>query len=231
MSRFLALHSTSVGKKAIMAVTGIVLVGFVIGHMVGNLKLYMPAHGGLPALDHYAEGLRVFGDPFLGEGQFLWLFRIILLGSVGLHIWAAITLKMQSNAARPVGYRKVTHQESTAASRTMIWGGMLLLVFVVFHILHFTTGDIAPGFEFERGAVYANVTGGLSVPWVAAFYVVAMICLGMHLYHGVWSMLQTLGANNPRYNSLLRRLALLVALIVAIGNISFPVAVLTGMVH
>lgn len=231
MSRFLTLRSTSVGKKAIMAVTGIILVGFVIGHMLGNLKLYFPAHGTVPALDHYAEGLRHFGDPFLGPGQFLWIARVILLLAVGLHIWAAVTLKRQSNAARPVGYRKVTHQESTAASRTMIWGGLLLLVFIVFHILHFTTGTVAPGFTFEHGQVYSNVTHGLAVPWVAAFYIVAMVCLGMHLYHGVWSMLRTLGANNPHYNPLLRRLALLVALIVVIGNISFPVAVLTGMVR
>jgi succinate dehydrogenase / fumarate reductase cytochrome b subunit len=230
MRRFLSLHQTTVGKKAIMAVTGIVLVGFIIGHMVGNLKLYLPAHDGIPALDHYAHGLRTLGDPFLGEGQFLWLFRGIIIIAAALHIWAAISLKMKSNAARPVGYKKSTYQESNAASRTMIWGGVLLLIFVVFHILHFTTGDVAPGFEFEYGAVFNNVTGGLGQPVVAAFYVLAMISLAMHMYHGVWSMLQTLGANHPRYNSLFHRIALAVAIIVALGNISFPVAVLTGMV-
>ena len=230
MRRFLSLHQTTVGKKAIMAVTGILLVGFIIGHMVGNLKLYMPAHDGVAALDHYAEGLRKFGDPFLAEGQFLWIFRAVILIAVALHVWAAITLKLQSNAARPVGYKKVTYQESNAASRTMIWGGFLLLVFIVFHILHFTTGNVAPGFDFVHGAVFDNVTGGLAQPVVAAFYVLAMIALAMHLYHGVWSMLQTLGANHPRYNTLFHRIALVVALIVAVGNISFPVAVLTGMV-
>ncbi|RKZ18116.1 succinate dehydrogenase [bacterium] len=230
MPRFLALHSTTVGKKAIMAVTGIVLVGFVVGHMIGNLKLYMPAHDGMAALDHYAEGLRLFGAPFLAEGQFLWLFRAIVLLAVGLHIWAAITLKLQSWKARPVGYRKVTHQESNAASRTMIWGGILLAAFIVFHIGHFTTGKVTPGFTFEHGAVFDNVTSGLSVLPIAIFYIVAMISLGMHLYHGVWSMLQTLGANNPRYNPLLRRIAIFIAMLVALGNISFPVAVLTGMV-
>ena len=230
MRRFLSLHQTTVGKKAIMAVTGILLVGFIIGHMVGNLKLYLPAHDGVHAIDHYAHGLKTFGDPFLAEGQFLWIFRGAILIAAALHIWAAITLKLKSNAARPVGYKKVTYQEANAASRTMIWGGILLAVFIVFHILHFTTGDVAPGFDFEHGAVYANVTGGLAQPLVAAFYVIAMICLSMHLYHGVWSMLQTLGANHPRYNTLFHRIALLVALIVAVGNISFPVAVLTGMV-
>ena len=230
MRRFLSLHQTTVGKKAIMAVTGILLVGFILGHMAGNLKLYLPAHGGIPALDHYAEGLRTFGDPFLAEGQFLWIFRAVLLVAVALHVWAAITLKLLSKAARPVAYKKVTHQESTAASRTMIWGGILLLIFIVFHILHFTTGDVTPGFTFEHGKVFDNVTGGLGVPAVAAFYLLAMIFLGLHLYHGVWSMLQTLGANHPRYNTLFHRIALLVALIVTLGNISFPVAVLTGMV-
>ena len=159
-------------------------------------------------------------DPFLAEGQFLWIFRAVLLVAIGLHVWAAITLKLLSNAARPVGYKKVTHQESTAASRTMIWGGILLLIFIVFHILHFTTGDVAPGFTFEHGKVFNNVTGGLSVPAVAGFYLLAMIFLGLHLYHGVWSMLQTLGANHPRYNTLFHRIALLVALIVTLGNIS-----------
>jgi succinate dehydrogenase / fumarate reductase cytochrome b subunit len=112
----------------------------------------------------------------------------------------------------------------------MIWGGILILIVLVFHILHFTTGDVSPGFTFEHGAVFHNVTAGLSQPVVATFYVLAMIALGMHLYHGVWSMLQTLGANHPRYNPLLHRIALFVALIVALANISFPVAVLAGMV-
>ena len=231
MHRYLSLHHTTVGKKTIMALTGIILVGFVVGHMVGNLKLYMPDHDGMAALDHYAEGLRQFGAPFLGEAQFLWIFRLTLLAAVALHIWAAVTLKLLSNSARPVGYKKVTHQESNAASRTMIWGGIILLLFIVFHILHFTTGDLAPGFAFTHGAVFQNVTSGLAVPWVAAFYIVAMIALGMHLYHGVWSMLQTLGANHPRYNTLFHRVALVIALIIVIGNISFPVAVLTGMVR
>ena len=231
MHRFLSLHNTTVGKKAIMAVTGIILVGFVVGHMVGNLKLYMPGHDGVAALDHYAEGLQLFGAPFLGEGKFLWIFRLTVLAAVGLHIWAAVTLKWLSYNARPVNYKKVTHQESNVASRTMIWGGVVLALFIVFHILHFTTGDVAPGFDFEHGAVYDNVTSGLGVGWVAAFYIVAMIALGMHLYHGVWSMLQTLGANHPRYNTLFHRIAIVVALIIVIGNISFPVAVLTGMVR
>lgn len=230
MRRVLTLTSTTVGKKVVMAVTGILLVGFVFGHMVGNLKLYLAPHDGDFAIDHYGHGLRVFGDPFLGEGQFLWIARAVLLAAVALHIWSAISLKLASNAARPQRYAKVTHQESTAASRTMIWGGILLVVFIVFHLLHFTTGTITPGMDFVHGEVQANVTNGLSVPWVAAFYGIAMIALGMHLYHGVWSMLQTLGVNHPRYNHWRRKLALALALIITLANISFPVAVLTGAV-
>ena len=231
MRRVLNLYSTTVGKKVVMAVTGIVLVGFIVGHMVGNLKLYAPAHGGVFALDHYAEGLRNFGDPFLLEGQFLWIFRAVMLLAVGLHIWSAISLKLLSNAARPVAYKKTAYEESNAASRTMIWGGILLAVFIVFHILHFTTGTVTPGFEFYHGQVQANMTGGFAVWYVALFYAIAMIALGMHLYHGVWSMLQTLGANHPRYNHWRKRLAIALAIVVTLVNISFPVAVLTGAVE
>ncbi len=231
MSRVLTLRSTTVGKKIVMAVTGIVLVGFVVGHMLGNLKIFAGAHDGVYALDHYAEGLRQFGDPILMRGQFLWIARAVLLLAVVLHIWSAISLKIRSNAARPVGYKKVEHEASTLASRTMIWGGILLLVFIVFHLLHLTTGTVTPGFEFEHGQVQANMTHGLSVGWVAAFYIVAMIALGMHLYHGVWSMLQTLGVAHPRYDSWRKRLAVAVAILVAVGNIAIVVAVLSGAVE
>jgi succinate dehydrogenase/fumarate reductase cytochrome b subunit (b558 family) len=168
MRRVLTLYSTTVGKKVVMAVTGILLVGFVLGHMAGNLKLYLAPHDGDYALDHYGHGLRVFGDPFLAEGQFLWLFRLVLLAAVALHVWSAISLKLAANAARPQRYAKTAYQESTLASRTMIWGGILLVVFIVFHILHFTTGHVTPGMDFVHGEVHANVTNGLSVPWVAA---------------------------------------------------------------
>ncbi len=230
MRRVLTLYSTTIGKKVVMAVTGILLVGFVLGHMIGNLKLYLPAHDGMAAIDHYGEGLRSFGAPFLAHGQFLWIARSVLILAVGLHIWSAISLKVRSNAARPIAYKRVAYEDSTLASRTMIWGGVLLLAFIVFHLLHFTTGTITPGFDFEHGAVFANVTGGFSNVGVAIFYIVAMVALAMHLYHGVWSMLQTLGANHPRYNSWRKKLALAIAIIVAVANISFPVAVLTGLV-
>jgi succinate dehydrogenase / fumarate reductase cytochrome b subunit len=162
--------------------------------------------------------------------QFLWIARAVLLLAVILHIWSATSLKLLSNSARPVGYKQVAHEESTLASRTMIWGGILLGVFIVFHILHLTTGTLTPGFTFEHGKVFHNVTGAFQNVGVAIFYIVAMIALFMHLYHGVWSMLQTLGANHPRYNSWRKKLALAIAILVAIGNISFPVAVLTGLV-
>ncbi len=231
MRRVLTLYSTTIGKKIVMAVTGILLVGFVLGHMIGNLKLYMEPHHGDYALDHYGHALRTFGEPFFGEYQFLWLVRGILLLAVILHIWSAISLKALSNRARPQGYAKSAYEESTIASRTMIWGGILLAVFIVFHILHFTTGTISPGMDFQYGEVHMNVTQGFGVWWVAAFYAIAMVALGMHLYHGVWSMLQTLGANHPRYNHWRKRLAVALAVVIAVANISFPVAVLTGAVE
>ncbi len=211
---------STVGKKVVMAVTGVFLVVFVIGHMVGNLQIYL----GAEALNHYAELLRE-----LVHGAFIWVFRAVMLTAVVLHIWAATATTLGSWKARPVGYyKRQTYAESTYASRTMRWGGPILLIFIVYHILHFTTGQ-AHG-DFVAGDVYQNVVSGFSVWWVSAFYIFAMIVLGFHLWHGVWSMLQTLGLSHPSYNGLRKGIAWLVTLAVVLGNISIPVAVLTGSV-
>jgi succinate dehydrogenase / fumarate reductase cytochrome b subunit len=219
VSRETLLGST-VGKKVVMAVTGVVLVGFVIGHMIGNLQIYL----GAEALNHYGELLRE-----LLHGGFIWIFRAVMLVSVILHIWAATALTMGSWAARPVGYaRRPAYEESTYASRTMRWGGPILLIFIVYHVLHLTTGQAHA--SFAHGDIYGNVITGFSVWWVSAFYIFAMIVLGFHLWHGVWSMLQTLGLSHPSYNQLRTVIAWLVTLVVLLGNISIPVAVLTGVV-
>ena len=207
-----------------MAVTGLLLVGFVIAHMAGNLKIYL----GQEALDHYAHGLRTFGDPFLPEGGFLWIARLGLLAAVAVHIWAAVSLTLISRAARPVGYEKWEADRSTYASRTMRFGGVIILLFVIYHLLHLTTGTLHPDFG---SSVYANVVTGFSVWWVSAAYIVANLALAFHLYHGFWSLFRTLGANNPRREALRRRSALAVAVIVAVGNISIPVSVLAGIVR
>ena len=231
MSRIGVFYRSTIGKKAIVAVTGLIMLGFLVAHVAGNLKVFLPdPEPGTADIDAYAAFLRTMGEPLLPHEGALWAMRVALLVALVLHVVCVTQLVLRNRAARPVGYAEFRYRETTLAARWMMISGLLVLAYVVFHILHFTTGDVAPGFEFVYGAVYDNVTGGLAQPVVAGFYIVAMIFLGLHMYHGVWSMLQTLGANNPRYNTLIRRIALLVALIVAVGNISFPVAVLTGMV-
>jgi succinate dehydrogenase / fumarate reductase cytochrome b subunit len=202
-----------------MAVTGVILFGFVLGHLAGNLTVYL----GPEALNGYAVLLRQFL-----HGAGLWIARAVLLLSVILHIWSATSLTLTSRAARPVGYRERQWVESTYASRTMRWSGVIIFFFVIYHLLHFTFGTVHP--SFVEGDVYHNfVTGFQSVP-VSIAYIVAMIFLGLHLRHGVWSMFQTLGVSHPRYIRWAHVGAWIFALIVVVGNCSFPIAVLAGFV-
>jgi succinate dehydrogenase / fumarate reductase cytochrome b subunit len=231
MQRLLKLYRTTIGKKAVMAVTGVLLVLYVIAHMVGNLKIYWgPGHDGHEAkIDIYGHFLRTVGEGALGYEGVLWIARVVLLAAVVLHVLSAIQVWRTSHGARPVGYRKQDFAAANYASRTMRWGGLLLAAFVVYHILHFTTGQAHSA--FVHGQVYQNVVVGFQNPLVSLVYIVAMLFLGLHLYHGVWSGLQTLGVSNPRYNGWQRGLAATIAIVVAGGNISIPAAVLTGIVH
>lgn len=217
------LQST-IGKKVVMAVTGLILVGFVVGHMAGNAQLYLPPHNGEHPLDEYGRMLRE-----LLHGTGIWIARAVLLGAVAAHIWAAVTLTALNKAARPVAYRAVQHRASTFGSRSMIFSGLIVLVFIVFHLLHFTTGTVHP--TFVDGKVFHNVVTGFQVPWVSGFYIVAMLALAPHLRHGVWSLFQTLGLSHPRWDRLRVPVALGVTAAVVVANISFPVAVLTGLVR
>lgn len=207
-----------------MALTGIVLVLFVLGHMAGNLKAFQ----GAESFNHYAEGLREFGDPFLPREGVLWIVRLVLLASVVLHVWAAWVLAGSSRAARSVAYRKEESLVFSYASRTMRWGGVIILAFVVYHLLHFTTGDAHP--EFVPGDAYHNLVVGFRSPWVVGAYLVAMTALVFHLYHGIWSGFQTLGLNHPRWNRFRRPLAATVALLVYVGFIAVPLAVQAGVI-
>jgi len=219
MSLAAGFLQSSIGRKVVMAVTGAILVVFVIGHMVGNLTVYL----GPEALNGYAVFLRQFL-----HGSALWIVRAVLLVSVILHIWSATSLTLDSRRARPKGYRELEWKESTYASRTMRWGGVIILLFVIYHLLHFTFGTAHP--SFVEGDVYHNfVTGFRSVP-VSIVYIFAMLALGLHLRHGVWSMFQTLGVSHPRYIAMARGAAWVVAVVVVVGNVSFPIAVLTGIV-
>ena len=217
-----AFLRSSLGLKIVMALTGVILFGFVIGHMLGNLQVYL----GPEAFNAYAESLRA-----LGHGTLLWIARAGLLIAALLHIWSAWRLTLMNNAARPVGYREVERRESSYASRTMRWSGVILLLFIVYHLMHFTFGVHAVHPYFVPGDAYHNFVTGFRSPLVSGFYVLAMLALGLHLYHGAWSFMQTLGLSHPRYNHLRYAFAALITVVILAGNISFPVAVLTGLVR
>lgn len=225
MRRVVSLYRSTVGKKVVMAVTGVIWVGYVLAHMFGNLKAFQ----GAEKIDHYGEWLREMGGPVLGHGQGLWLFRAVLILAILLHVTAAYQLTRISWSARPVKYQQAPHMELSYASRTMRWGGVILLLFVIFHILHFTTGNAHP--DFVAGGVYHNLVVGFSSWPVALAYIVAIGALAFHLYHGVWSMFQTLGANHPQYNRWKRPLAAAIAAVVFAGFASVPVGVLTGFIQ
>ena len=224
MPWFRDLTRSAVGKKAVMAVSGIVLFGYVLLHMLGNLKLYE----GPQKLDAYAGFLREVGSPLVPPEGLLWVVRVVLLVAVVLHVWSAWALTRMSYAARPVGYEKRDAVAMSYASRTMRWGGVILLLFIVYHLLHLTTGTLHP--RFMPGAVYHNIVTGLQVWWVALFYAAAQVALGLHLYHGLWSMFQTLGWNHPRYNRWRRWFAAAFAWLITLGNLSFPLAVWSGLI-
>jgi succinate dehydrogenase cytochrome b subunit len=222
MRQLWTLSRSLVGKKIVMAVSGLVLFLFVVGHLLGNLKVFE----GAAKFNAYAEGLRTVGAPFLGRSWLLWIVRVALLGAVGAHLWAALGVTRASWRARPVGYRALQSAETTYAARTMRWGGVLLLLYVVYHLLDFTFGRVNPG--FQPGNVYRNVIASFRVWPVAGAYIVAMLVLGLHLYHGVWSALQTLGVNRPPTDRWRRSLAAAIAALIAGGYIAIPVAVLAG---
>jgi len=222
------LWGTVVGKKVVMAVTGIVLVGFVIAHMLGNLKIFL----GTEAIDEYAVFLRTVGEPAIPAGVLLWVVRTVLLVCVALHITAAVQLTRMNWAARPRGYDTKKSIATTYAARTMRWGGVIVVLFIIYHLLHLTAGVVGfrPG-EFVDLSVYHNVVAAFSVWYIALFYVVAMASLCLHLDHGVWSMLQTLGWNNAWTTRSLQILSRGLSLVVFVGFISVPVAVLAGWVR
>lgn len=224
-NRLMALWRTVIGKKVVMAVTGLVLVGFVIGHVLGNLKIF----AGPNEINAYSQFLREVGSPALSYGQLLWLVRIVLLICVTLHITAAIQLTRMSWAARPIGYTVKRDIETTFAARVMRWAGVLLVAFVIFHLLHLTGGVVGFGAgQFKDLAVYQNVVAAFAVWPVALFYIVAMGALCLHLSHGIWSMLQTLGWNTARNETTLKIISRVIAIAVFAGFTSVPVAVMAG---
>ena len=223
MRRVISLYRTSVGKKFFMAVSGAILIGFLFAHMVGNLKMYM----GAEAFNHYAEFLREVGYPVLPHMVGLWIFRVILLFCVGLHMLSAWQVYLQSKNARGSQYKKEESLSFAYASRTMRWGGVIIGAFVIYHILHFTVGSAHP--DFVHGDAYNNVVVGFQSLAVVGFYVVTLVMITFHVYHGLWSAFQTVGANHPKYNPFRRPLALGLALLLLLGFLTVPVGVVAGV--
>src|SRR3954469_8964134 len=214
MGRLRGFYASMVGKKFVMGVTGLIGVAFVVLHSLGNLLVFR----GAPAINSYSHFLK-------STGELLWGLRIVLILAVILHVTAAVQLTRQSRAARPTGYVKREPQVATVASRTMRWGGALLLVFIVLHILHFTTGAIRPAGVFSSADVYANIVSSFRIWWVALFYVIAMIALGFHLFHGAWSSVRSLGVSPASPQPLHRRISMVIAIFVWAAFTAVPVAV------
>ncbi len=215
-ARFLA--STN-GKKVVMAVTGVILFGFVTGHMVGNLQFFEDPS----KIDAYGHFLK-------SVPELLWAVRSVLLLSVCLHIWASIGLALKNNAARPKGYAKKTNTISSYASRTMYWSGPILFCFIVYHLLHFTVGVVHPGADFKEGAIHYDMVQSFKVWYVSAWYILAMVLLGLHIGHGSASFLQSLGFNHPRHTPVIKKIAAAFSILIITGFIAIPVSVLTGLV-
>jgi len=225
MRRVTNLYRSSIGKKVTMALTGLVLFGFVFVHMIGNMKIYQ----GAEKFDSYAKFLREFGYPALGHGQLLWIARIVLVACVLLHGLSAWQLTRMSWAARSVDNRKEQDLSFSYASRFMRWGGVIVAAFVVYHILHLTVGTAHQDFSHE--SPYRNVVTAFRFWPVSAAYFVAMVPLGLHIYHGLWSTTQTLGLQNPKILEWRRPVAATFAAVITLGNISIPLAVLVGLVR
>jgi succinate dehydrogenase / fumarate reductase, cytochrome b subunit len=209
--------NSSIGKKAVMAVTGLIMVGFLIAHMLGNLQVF----AGPLKINEYAAALRDLGP-------LLWVARAGLAIALVLHVIAAYQLTRRKQTARPVGYAHEEPQVSTFAARTIRWGGVLLLVFIVLHLLHLTFGTIHPAFDAKD--VYGNLVAGFQIWWVAVLYLVAMIGLGLHLYHGTWSSIRTLGLTRSSGNPLKRRVSAVLAWVLYVGFSLVPIAVLARLI-
>lgn len=218
-------YRSAVGKKWVMALTGLMIMGFVFIHAFGNLKVYF----GAESFNHYGEFLRELLVPLLPRTWLLWILRGGLIVAFGLHIHSAYSLTRMNRRARAGGYEQSRdYQAATAASRTMRWTGVIFALFLLFHLADLTWGTVNP--DFVRGDVYRNFVATFSRPPVAILYIIANLALCLHLFHGAWSMFQSLGLNNPRWNSWRRSFAVGFAVVIGVMNLSFPIAVMTGVV-
>lgn len=210
-----------------MALTGAVLVLFVLAHEIGNLKVFI----GAGEINRYTEGLRTLAEPIFPRTWMLWGIRSVLIAAFVIHIALSVQLSLQSRAARQQRYVHPDRVQADPASTTMRWGGAAILLFLIFHLAHFTWGWVHPGYTYVRGDVYSNMVNGFNVWWISTIYIAAMVALALHIYHGAWSIWQTFGVNNRRRNLRFRQLAATVAASVFLGNISIPITVMAGLIH
>ena len=240
MNRISSLYSSTIGKKFLAAVTGLILFGFLVGHMAGSLKVFTGSTSvktvsdsgeevveHVPHVDEYGQFLKEVGSPVLPPMMGLWIARLVLLTALVVHVVVVIQLSLQSKAARPIGYVKSKKAAASASAQYMMFSGFAILGFVIFHILHFTTGYIQLG-DFAHGSVFSNLSYSFAKWWVALGYTLMMVVVGFHLYHGIWSLFQTLGLDNPDRNKLLRGFAAGAAIILAIGFAVVPLAFMFG---
>jgi succinate dehydrogenase / fumarate reductase cytochrome b subunit len=218
LNRAFRFYQATIGKKVVMAVTGVILFGFIIGHLIGNLQVFL----GREALDEYGHFLHH------STHGLIWVFRAVLLVSVIAHIFASIQLTKTKMDARPVKYVKTDYSHSSYASRTMMWSGPIVAAFIVFHLLDLTWGTVNPA--FKEGAVYDNLIASFSRWPVAIAYIVALTLLCTHLYHGIYSMFQSLGLSHPKYTPALQRFAKMASFLIWAGYVSIPVAVLAKVI-
>ena len=223
---FITFYRSAIAKKWLMAITGIMLLGFVLAHMIGNLKVYL----GEEHLNSYAEWLRDVGEPAFPRTFLLWGLRIGLIAAFVIHIVAAAQLTRMNHKARPEKYEAPRdYAAANFASRTMRWSGVIVGLFIILHLLDLTWGTANP--DWQRGEVYENLIASFERVPVAIVYIVANILLGVHIFHGSWSMFQSLGLNSPRYNAWRRYFAATFAAVITLGNVSMPLLVVTGVVN
>jgi succinate dehydrogenase / fumarate reductase, cytochrome b subunit len=226
MAALATLYRTSIGKKAVMAVSGMIGYGYVLLHMHGNTHIF----DGPQKFNEYAEFLRVVGEPVLPYGGLLWIIRVVLLVALIAHVWSAVALTLEARQARPAQYAQKRAVRGTFANMTLRWGGLALFFFILYHLAHFTFGLGIPNFQGHETA-YANVVYGFQNPVNVGIYILAVACLGMHLYHGVWSAFHTLGLNNRRWDVVWRWLARLSGVGLFAGFALVPLAIFFGFVR
>ena len=221
----LAIPRTSIGKKVIMAVTGVVWIGYLALHMWGNLHIFQ----GPEAFNHYAEFLRTVGEPVFSYTQVLWVIRVVIVVCIAAHMWSAWSLYQQARHANAGSYAVRRVVQANYATRFMRIGGVVIILFVLFHLAQFTWVALPETVLTPRQGPYINVVTAFSMPLVSLIYLVALAALGLHLFHGVWSMFQTLGLNNRDWDGFFRGLAWFTAIVIPVGFAAVPLAVLFGL--